>query len=284
MTVGFLILNFNSWQLSSNLAHKVAEYRKIDHVVIVDNCSTDDSYENLQRIDNNRIKIIQSEKNGGYAYGNNYGAKYCKSIGIDILFISNPDVDVEEEDINKLVDAFSDSDYAVLSSIEYDIYKQMTQPPIWKQMSYKDDLIDCFFLGRKLCKTKNGVELDKNKMIQEAELVKGSFLAVRLNKFLEVGGFDEGTFLFCEERIFGKRMEMIGAKIGVVTDAKYYHNHSVSINREFKSRVKQIIMLYKSRIYYHRKYNAIGNIRLFLLLSAMMFSLGEYLVMGLIRR
>lgn len=284
MTVGFLILNYNSWELSSNLAKKVASYQGIDRVVIVDNCSTDDLFGKLQGIEDDGITVVKSEKNGGYAYGNNYGAKYCKSIGIDILFISNPDVDVDEEDIDMITTAFKDTDYAVLSGVEYDIQKQISQQPVWKQMSYKDDLMDCFFIGRKLCKTKNGVELDRSKRIQKAELVKGSFLAVRLDKFMDVGGFDEGTFLFCEERILGKRMEMAGAKVGVVTGAKYYHNHSATINKAYKSVSKQIGLLYRSRLYYHRNYTKASSLKLSILAASMKISLLEYRFVDSIKR
>lgn len=41
--------------------------------------------------------------------------------------------------------------------------------------------------------------------IQNAEKLDGSFFAFRLKNFLEVGGFDENIFLYCEERILGKR-------------------------------------------------------------------------------
>lgn len=284
MTVGFLILNYNSWELSSRLAQKVAQYRNLDRIVIVDNCSTDDSYKILQGIDCNKIDVVQSEKNGGYAYGNNYGANYCKGIGIDILFISNPDVDVEEEDIERIVDAFKDTGYSVLSGVEYDITKQMSHHPIWKQMTYKDDLMDCFFIGRKLCKTKIGVEIDKSMRIQEVELVKGSFLGVKLDKFLEVGGFDEGTFLFCEERILGKKMEMARAKIGVVTKARYFHNHSATINKAYKSVAKQIKLLYDSRLFYHKKYTKTNSLLIGILALAMRVSLLEYQIVDSIKR
>lgn len=284
MNVGFLILNYNSWELSANLAKKIAKYQGIGKVVIVDNCSTDDSYDKLLRIEDDKIAVVKSEKNGGYAYGNNYGAKYCKCIGIDILFISNPDVDVDEYDINLIINAFTDKYYAILSGIEYDINKQMSKPPIWKQMTYKDDLLDCFFIGRKLCKAKKGVELDKSKRIQEVELVKGSFFAVRLDSFIDIGGLDEGTFLFCEERILGKKMELTGWKIGVVTESKYYHNHSTTINKAYKSVAKQIDLLYKSRLYYHKNYTKASSLKLNALATSMKLSLLEYRLVDSIKR
>lgn len=283
MNVGFLILNYNSWELSESLARKVARYQIIDKVVIVDNCSSDDSFENLQKINESNIDVIKSQKNGGYAYGNNYGAQYCKEKGVDILFISNPDVDVEEKDVNLIVNAFEGTEYSILSGVEFDINKKMSQPPIWKQMTYKDDLLDCFYIGRKLCIAKKGVQLDRSQQIQTVELVKGSFLCVRLYDFLEVGGFDEQTFLFCEERILGRRMEKQNKKIGVVTAAQYFHNHSVSINKAYKGKAKQIRLLYNSRYYYHKKIMHIGIIQSIILKVSMYFSIQEYRVMDALK-
>ena len=60
MKAGFLILNYNSWELSKNLALKVSQYHYINKIVIVDNCSSDDSYQILKTMDNQKIDVIQS--------------------------------------------------------------------------------------------------------------------------------------------------------------------------------------------------------------------------------
>jgi len=101
---GFVILNYNSWQMTSALAQKAASYKNIDAVVVVDNGSTDDSYKSLQRMEHPKIYVVQSGKNGGYSYGNNYGAKVCEKMGMEILFFSNPDVRVEEIQIQKILE------------------------------------------------------------------------------------------------------------------------------------------------------------------------------------
>lgn len=283
MKTGFLILNYNSWELTAKLASKVSGFKNIDLVLAVDNCSSDGSYEKLIALSRGRFTVIRSERNGGYAYGNNFGAAFCREQGVDILFISNPDVDVSEKDVGLIIDAFAGSDYAVLSGVEYNIRRKIEQPPLWKLMSYKDDLMDCFFIGRKLCKAKKGSPLDRSVKIQRAELVKGSFLAVRLDSFLKVGGFDENTFLFLEETILARRLQKAGEKLGVVTGARYYHNHSATINKAYKGVAKQMKLLYDSRLYYHQNYNRINKAQLILLKLSMRFSLLEYRLRDLLR-
>ncbi len=276
MKTGFVILNYNSWQMTSALAQKAASYKNIDAVVVVDNGSTDDSYKSLQRMEHPKIYVVQSGKNGGYSYGNNYGAKVCEKMGMEILFFSNPDVRVEEIQIQKILEQFVKTDYSVLSGVEYGQNGRISQPSLWKRMDYWADCLDCFFLGRKFGRKSPGIKLDKNVEVQEAELVKGAFLAVRLKDFMEAGGFDEQVFLYCEERILSKRLERLGRKIGVVTSAEYIHTHSASIQREYQKTSDQIQMLYRSRIYYHRKYNNLKGVKYIFLLGAMKISVLEY--------
>ena len=44
----------------------------------MDNKSTDFSFEKLKKFQTEKIRVISSEKNGGYGYGNNIGIKYAK--------------------------------------------------------------------------------------------------------------------------------------------------------------------------------------------------------------
>ncbi len=284
MVVSFLILNYNSAELTSIYAKTVAEYKLVDHVIVVDNCSTDNSYDILSKLDTTNIHVVQSERNGGYSYGNNWGARYSERFNTDLLFISNADVYVSEENINRIISAFEYSDYAVLSGIEYDINNVITKPPIWRMNTYVDDFADCFYLGRMINRKKQTIDVNYSLKIQNVDIVKGSFLAVRLRDFIDVGGFDEGVFLFCEERILAKKMKDAGKKVGVVPSAKYLHNHSVSINKSYKKRRLQMKLLYKSRLYYNERYEGVNKIKLLILKLAMEWSLFEFFIADMEKR
>lgn len=278
MKTSFVILNYNCWQKTEKLALKVASFEEVDAVVIVDNVSTDNSYEHLKKISHKKIYIFQSKKNGGYSYGNNYGARVCRKLGMEIMFISNPDVSVEEDVVKKIKEQFADKNYSILSGVEYDIHGNLVYPPLCKRREYWDDFLDCFFIGRKLSKKKFDVALDQEAVVQKAEMIKGSFFAVCLKDFMEAGGFDENVFLYCEERIISRRMDKIGKKIGIVTDAKYVHTHSAVINNSYQKVSQRIKILYYSRIYYNKKYNQIGIVKYILLLAAMKISVFEYAI------
>lgn len=282
MKVGFVILNYNSWELTKKLAVKLSSYQCVDEIVVVDNVSTDDSYDKLLEIRGNKIHVHQSDRNGGYSYGNNYGAQICNELGVDVMFIANPDVDIEEDELGKIVTQFDRTNYTMLSGVEYDIDDKMGDSPIWWVNSYWDDLAECFFVGRKLMK-KNPPKLDTTSDVQEVDILKGSFMGVRLDEFLQIGGFDDEFFLFCEERVIAKRIKNSGGRIGVVTDVKYNHNHTASITKTYKKVHSQIELLYRSRELYLRKYENIGAIKKIIYKCSTGISLLEYRLLGFLK-
>lgn len=283
MKTGFVILNFNCWKITGRLAEKAASFEEIDAVVVVDNASTDDSYKQLKKLGGNKIKVLQSRKNGGYSYGNNLGAKMCRTLGMELMFIANPDVEIEEADVKKIKGQFAVSDYSILSGVECDAHGNVVWPVSCRRMGYWDDFFDCFYLGRRLWVKKRGDALDRGEGVWQAEMVKGSFFAVRLEDFFQAGGLDEGVFLYCEERILSRRMEKLGRKIGIVANARYLHTHSGSIRRGDSRTAPQIEMLYASRLYYHKTYHRIHAAQYALLAAAMKFSVLEYRLRDFLR-
>ncbi|MDS9385705.1 glycosyltransferase, partial [Streptococcus pneumoniae] len=99
-------------------------FQHIQSVIIVDNLSTDDSYHYLKRLEGEKISVYQTQRNGGYSVGNNFAARKAYNMGVDILFISNPDVDIDEKDSLMIAqNLYKNSSYALLSGIEYNAMK-----------------------------------------------------------------------------------------------------------------------------------------------------------------
>ena len=65
------ILNYNDFETTQKLVEKMRRFSIIDHIVVVDNHSTDDSYDKLCLLEDEMVIVIQTPKNGGYGYGNN---------------------------------------------------------------------------------------------------------------------------------------------------------------------------------------------------------------------
>ena len=282
ITTGFVILNYNTHDLTKKLALKISKFQAIDYVVIIDNRSTDDSYKFLKPLESDSIIVVDSGKNGGYSFGNNCGARICTEKGVDIIFIANPDINVEEKDINDILDGFMNSDYSMLSGIQYEIDGKVGKPEIWNKRTYKDDLKSCFFITRYLFRKKRGIPVDYSLKIQAVPVCKGSFFAIRLKDYNLVEGFDENVFLYSEERLLADKLRSAGKKIGIVTSARYDHMHSVSISKSYNKKAKRVKMLYDSRLYCAVTYEGLHGIRKMILKRCMDLSLIEYKIMDFI--
>lgn len=281
MSVGFVILNYNTSKLTRELAIKISSYDLVSNIIIVDNCSTDNSFEELNLISDKKISVYKTKYNGGYSYGNNLGVNISKKLGNKYTFISNPDVQVCEKTITDIIETLEQYDYSLVTCLQYEIDGSLGQPPILKRNTYLDDLADCLFLTRKISKRINK-DIDMTEDIQEISMFRGSFFAVDTDKFIKIGGFDEEVFLYCEERILSKKMSLAGMKMAILNFDRYDHMHSMSINIAYQKRYEKIKLQYKSRVLYNKKYNKVSFLRLIILKLFMNISLFEYYVMDML--
>ena len=132
MKIGYLILNYKDAKRSVAAARMAAGLDAVKAVLIVDNCSPDDSWGLLQYAAGGKISVLRTEENGGYSYGNNIGVRSLSEKGCDIIAVANPDVSIAEENLLLLANALSDPVYAAVSGVEYDAAGQLTQPVLWR--------------------------------------------------------------------------------------------------------------------------------------------------------
>jgi GT2 family glycosyltransferase len=83
--------------------------------------------------------------------------------------------------------------------------------------------------------------------------VAGSMFMVRTKDFLNVGGFDEKIFLYCEETVLGIKMRQAQKRV-VLYEGKFTHYHSVTISKSIKKFKDREKMQWSSRKYVLRNY------------------------------
>ncbi len=97
MKLSAIIINYNSFHLTSDCIRSVISYTKdISYeTILVDNASTkSDPGKFLEEFPG--ISLIRSAVNGGFAYGNNFGIE--KSTG-EYILLRNSDTVLKEESI-----------------------------------------------------------------------------------------------------------------------------------------------------------------------------------------
>ncbi len=287
MKTGIVILNYNDAVSTSTLVDSIIGYASIGHIAVVDNCSTDESWKILKnKYDaQEKVSVISSGKNGGYSYGNNYGACYLiKEYGTDIIFIANPDVLFDEALIEAITQKYEKKEgYAVLTGVMMRPDGSVDPAPYRQLFSYTHDLGDCFLTIRRLVYEKKRYEVDYSVPVMDVEVVQGSFFAITAEAFEKINGLDENIFLYYEELILAKKLKAAGYKTGLLTDKTYLHNHSVSIRRSMKN-IKIWKAVLKSKYYYQKNYNNANALQMILLRICGGFSLFEKLIIEVLRK
>lgn len=106
--VSIIIVNYNGRNFLVECIKSVLRqgYHNFE-IIVVDNGSTDNSLITLENeLNDSKIKIVKSEKNLGFAGGNNLGLKYSEG---DYIALLNNDTIVEENWLEYLVDTLENN-------------------------------------------------------------------------------------------------------------------------------------------------------------------------------
>ena len=262
--VGVVILNYKDANTTIKLCNAIKNYNVIDNIVVVDNLSPDDSFPKLLKMRNSKIDIIQTDKNGGYSYGNNFGAFYLiNKYNIDILFIANPDVEFSEEFVIKCSDYINKK---ILQAVSGIMLLPNGHRSVWngKINNFYEDLIDCTIFIKQLLNNNKMSYARKNDELIYVDFLPGSLFAIDSKTFMQINGFDDGVFLYYEESILSIKLKRLGYNLALCKNITFKHIHSVSINKSIK-KINQLKLLYKSRLYLYNNYFNATKLQIILL-------------------
>ncbi|KGH55589.1 glycosyltransferase [Oenococcus oeni] len=263
INVAAIVLNYNGYDETINFLDKIREIELINYIVIIDNHSSDNSYtmikEHLARdlASIGKIFLIRAPHNAGYAAGNNFGMRFAlENFDVELFLISNPDVMFGQDTIECLLDfyqlhkerirlgAFAPSQLNNLKS------GYLTS---WSLPNWLSDCLGSFLLIGKLVGKLKRIKINKSVDYTEVDVVNGAFFAIPTKSMEKVGLFDIHTFLFCEERILGKKLKNNGFHSFELTNCFYEHKQSTTIKSNIKL-IDRFNILNKSRYYYLTKY------------------------------
>lgn len=225
-----IILNYNCSADTLNCIDSLNCAGILEDIVVVDNCSTDDSFDTIRKRCSEfiNVTVLQSEKNGGYSYGNNYGIKQMqeKKGRYRFICIMNPDVVVSENFFSQLCGILDkNNDCAAISPMMV-LNGQLALDSIsWDLPSNREIYQSHSLLAKK--KTKKRYDVFQNGLI-ETNVLPGSFFIIKEDIFEKLGFWDENVFLYNEENILGIKMQNMGKKLLISTACFYMHNHKVS--------------------------------------------------------
>ena len=263
MKLGMCIVNYNDYKTTKRLIDNIINYKCLDKIVVVDNKSTDNSLINLKKLESKKIKIIASNKNGGYSYALNIGCKYLIEEFKELtIIVSNSDIIIDSEnDLIELAKIVSDNRVVVAPTI----IEGNNLNRGWKIPKPTDDVLQNIFYFHRYFKKK--IMYPDNyyhKKLSKVEVVSGSFFLINSKHLENINYFDDKVFLYYEENILGVKTKKAGKSMVVVNDIDVVHDHSVTIDKSLKA-IKKYDILKQSQYYFEKYYNKANWLQLLLL-------------------
>ncbi len=208
-----IILNYNGGdvlKLCLNSVYKL-NYPNLE-VVVVDNNSSDNSFEKARRRFR-KFHFIKNNYNAGFASGNNVAIKWALEKMAEYVFLLNNDVIIEKNTLTKMVEAMEQNQGLGISS---PIIYQGESDRIW-------------FSGGKINWLKMKTEHNDSKL-QRTDYVTGCAMLIRKNVFAKIGLLDERFFLYYEDADFSYRARKNGFDLAIISKTAVYHFEKSSEN------------------------------------------------------
>lgn len=280
-TVGCVIVNYNSAELSVAAAHNIIS-AGIDNVIIIDNNSVEEDYKILSGSLSKNIDLIRSESNNGYGTGNNMGIReLVNRYNVDYILICNPDTIIDKESIKTVLECFEKHPDAALVAPRAVNSEGKTYNSCWHIPSTVEYIYSmCALAG---VNTRIKYYNTPASGCIEVECVSGALLFLDAKKFMSIGMYDENIFLYCEETVIGIKLRANKMNSYLTCDAFYTHNHiySDASNSEIYRQTKRTL---RSRYYVLKQYLGASAPTLFLAKCIYLFIPYEQVLINTIKK
>lgn len=276
--IGIIIVDYKS--ASDTIRYINNEISKISYpyrIAIVNNAATAAS--NKEYIDElgailvdpnknytdstDKIFIIPSHENLGFAKGNNLGADFIiKNFKCEYLLFSNNDIIIKHGDIvKKLIEKIEyDSNIGLIGPEVIGLNGERQSPEPFIPMS--DRYVWMYILTPFISKDYKRKRFKLNYASIATEgyhyRVMGSFFIMPAKTFLEIGTMDSNTFLYAEEMIIAERLKRIGKKVYFYPHSTVIHAHGTTTKKHLGQKKISIIQSISEK-YYYTNYCGVKN-------------------------
>lgn len=262
--VAIIIVNWNQPELTITTVESFLQLKKdiniIYHLFIIDNHSTDNSYQKLtKKFQNNSLITIQQLNNNlGYSGGNNYGIKNALLENFDYILCANNDIIVNPNFLNILVKDLEKHPKVAINAPKiyfaphHEYHAARYQPSdLGKVIWSAGGKID----WNNIYGSNYGIdEVDKGQYNQEntnLDFLSGCCFLIRSSVLIKHGSFDHNYFMYLEDVDLCQRYLKAGYQIKYVPKAYIWHINSGSSS---PSSVLHQYFLTRNRLIFGHKY------------------------------
>jgi GT2 family glycosyltransferase len=244
--ISIITVNYNGLDMTLDLLKSIDKqsYKNIE-IFVVDNASREDPAMFFQK-NHPEVKFIRSEKNLGFAGGNNLAVKEAKG---DFLFFINNDAEITEGCLDKLVALFKEKPkLGIVSPLL--LYFNESKGSDKDLIQYAGTTRVHSVTARN--RTLGEKEWDNGQFntATETAYAHGAAMMIKRQVVDNVGLMFEDFFLYYEELDWCERIRKAGYDIYVEPRARVYHKESASVQ---KISGLKTYFLNRNRIYFMRR-------------------------------
>lgn len=253
ITIGVVVLNYKNFHETIECVNSLLQQIDVSlEIVIVENGSCNESYDELKRIfegvDN--VRIIENECNEGYARGNNVGIHYLLRKGIKDIFIANSDLlFIHPYTMSQIGNAY-ESGIGLINPMICNPNGEVDQRVAYNKRFLYLRMLKKFFQwyirARVPRAVDNGNEENNIEEIKRIEgtqygryIVAGSGYLLTRDFFDKYRGLYPGTFLYCEEWATIILLHKAGLRTKVASTNAIIHKGGASTPDNIKTMSKE---------------------------------------------
>ena len=240
--LSIIIINWNSAEFVTKCVETIKrETQKTDYeIIVVDNASYDGCGEQLASMHPDVI-FIQSQKNLGFARGNNLGAEYAS--GSTLLFL-NPDTEIRSHAIDRLYTCIQSlPDCGALGGKLLNSDGSIQTSCVQAFPTILNQLMDAEILRKWFPQSRfwaNGSILNNGAPV-EVEVISGACLMIKLDVFRKIGGFSTDYFMYSEDLDLCFKAQRMGLRNYYCGEAVIVH-HGGGSSRKSVSKFSSVMM------------------------------------------
>jgi N-acetylglucosaminyl-diphospho-decaprenol L-rhamnosyltransferase len=246
-------------------AYQIGDWKA--EILVIDNCSTDGSPE-MVRDEFPHIHLVANSENRGFTAANNQGLALS---GGRYLLLLNPDTEIVGAALTTMLDyAEANGEVGALGprllNPDGSIQSSRRRFPTFCTALVESTVVQEWWQDNQILRRYYMVDTPDD-AIQQVDWVVGACLLVRRQAFEQVGGLDEGYFMYSEELDWCRRIKVAGWGIVYLPAAAIIHHEGKSSEQVVPARH---IYFQSSKVRYFRKYHGAFQaeaLRWFLLLT-----------------
>lgn len=221
-----IIVNYNGWKDTIDCVNSILKQNSENiTVIIVDNQSTDNSYEKLMEVFilEKDVIVLQSHINGGFAYANNIGAKYALEKSAEYIVFLNNDTIIEKNAIRNIVECLEKDRLTVYTG----------------KILYYYDTDKIWYAGGVFYSKKGSTEhigfgekdLGQYNVARKISFLCGCYMAFTRECLVRCGPMPEKYFLYGEDLAYSLQIGKKGVEMCYTPNSVIYHKISASTSK-----------------------------------------------------